>query len=144
MAGYVSVAARETMLTSISGSDLTVALLNNSFSAFPGFVIPFGFSSWASISAYEVTGSGYTPGGASLSAISIGFDPEWPADVWYNGSNIIWNTVTLETCGLVLYRKTSGLVIEIVQFSEPLPKSSISGPFSISWTDGHLMDMITG
>ena len=140
MATYVTDQAREVMLTSVSGSDLYVALLNISTPTDP-YTLKANYGNWDSLSAYEVTGTNYLAGGVLLSAISISADTV--NNAYFDGSNIIWNNVTITAYGLAIYRRVSGLVIEIVLFDNA-PLTSTNGPFTVSWTNQQILRAISG
>jgi hypothetical protein len=139
MASVVTNKARETMLTSVSGTDLKVALLNNGIVDLTLDQLR-SYELFSEISTHEVTATNYTQGGISLSDIAVSSDTNNYS--WYDGSNLVWNNVTLEAYGLVVYREVSDMIVCIIKFEEPLPKESINGPFTVAWTDSHLLRMI--
>lgn len=139
MASVVTNLAKETMIAAISGTDLKIALLNNVVSATAGILSDY--NSWTSLSAFEISGTGYTAGGVSLSGLSA-YSSSSTDRAYFNGNSIIWNTVTISTYGYALYRSTSNLVVVIVEFSGDKPKVSTSGPFSIAWNSNQILQMI--
>ena len=139
MPSVVTNLAKELMIGAISGSDLKIALLDGVVSADAGTLKDY--NSWTDLSAFEITGTGYTSGGVNLSGLSA-YSISSTDTAYFNGDSIIWNTVTISSYGYALYRSTSNLVVAIVQFSGNLPKVSISGPFSIAWNNNQILQMI--
>lgn len=143
MPSVITNAAKETMIAAISGADLKIALLNNLVVSAADTDLK-DFSNWNQLSAYEISGTGYTAGGVSLIGLSA-YSNSSTDIAYFNGSSITWSTSTISAYGYTLYRSTSGLIVSIVQFNgvtDGNPKYSISGPFSISWNENKILQMI--
>ena len=139
MPSVVTNIAKETMIAAISGTDLNLALLDNIVLSASDTLKDY--SNWSELSAREISGTGYTAGGITLSGLSA-YSSSSTDQAYFNGDSIIWNTATISSYGYCIYRSISGLVITIVEFSGTKPKTSTSGPFSIAWTDNKILEMI--
>lgn len=82
----------------------------------------------------EVIGTGYTAGGATLSAkaITVNDVNDWTE---YSADNAVWTLSTLTARGAVVYESVGGNLITYVDFN--VDKVSSAGDFTIGWhTDG--------
>ena len=140
MPNIVTNLAKETMISAVSGSDLKIALLNGIASSGTEEDLK-NFGAWSDLSAYEITGEGYDPGGVTLSGTSA-YSVSADEKAYFNGSSITWPDSTISTYGYALYRSTSGLVVNITAFNSPLPKTSTNGPFTMSWDNNRILQMI--
>jgi hypothetical protein len=143
MPSVITNTAKTTMISSISGADMYIALLNNVTLSAASY-LKENFGSWSSLSAHEISGTGYTAGGVLLTGTSA-YSSSANDTAYFNGSTVLWNTATISSYGFALYRQISGLVIAIVQFSgvtEGSPETSVSGPFSVTWSNNQLLQMV--
>jgi hypothetical protein len=145
MPTVITDAARLTMLTSISGDDVKAALMGVAVAGMPDWMLVTK-STWASLSAYEASGTGYTPGGASLSGVSV-----YNSSIisYYDGNSITWNNITISAYGVAIYRETADLVIAIIQFPADTSvdppttyRTAVNGPFSVAWSDSHILKVL--
>lgn len=141
--GVVTNSSRELMIGAISGADLNIALLNDVVLTSAQSYLR-EISNWTTLSAYEISGTGYTAGGVNLTTVSA-YSTTANDYAYFNGNAVIWNMATISAYGYALYRSTSGLVVAVVAFggvSSGNPKLSTSGPFSISWNSNQMLQMI--
>ena len=87
MPSVITNASKEIMIAAISGSDLKVALLDGVVSAAAGTLKDY--SNWSSLSAYEISGTGYTTGGVALSAGVSAYSSSSTDTAYFNGNSII-------------------------------------------------------
>ena len=85
-----------------------------------------------SCSAYEVTGTGYTAGGATLTDVTIGLKTATTTFQFW-ASECSWTNSTITARYAVIYSVTTGYLISYVDFGED--KSSAEGLFKIDFDD---------
>ena len=104
------------------GDTIKVALLDNthSFSATD--------SVWSDVSANEISGTGYTAGGATLANQSI----SGTTTVKLDGDNVAWSSATFTAYHIVLYDTTNSNSL-ICSFDLGGAKTVASGTFTIQW-----------
>jgi len=142
MPNIVTNLAKETMISAVSGSDLKIALLDNIVLSAEDTIKDIG--SWTVLSANEISGTNYKAGGVSLSGVSA-YSSDVDNRAYFNGNSVNWTNATISAYGFSLYRSTSNLVINIVQFngvSEGNPKISTNGTFSMAWDSNKILQMI--
>jgi len=140
MSVIITNVAKETMLSAVSGSDLKAALMGSGMSTETS--AQRAYTNWSEISGYEASGTGYTAGGVNLSGTSAYFTNYPPVDAaWFDGESITWAAVTLSAYGMVIYRETNGLVVEVISFTSA-PLIVNNGSFSVSWSTNHIMQMV--
>lgn len=90
---------------------------------------------WDDVVANEVTGTGYTAGGATIATATISYDSG--TNVFkLDGADVSWTTSTITARYGVIYDSTPGTnatrpLIAYVDFGENV--SSSAGTFSITW-----------
>lgn len=111
-----------------------VALLNSSFSYVSGTHVLY-----TDVSAYEISGTGYTAGGASLSGKASGYVDT--TNVYLDATDVYWGTgATFSNVGYaVLYRTSDGKIRDIKSFSPA--KSVTAGTFTIQWNSGGILKL---
>lgn len=139
MPSVVTNYAKEIMINAISGSDMKIALLNDIVLSSESNLKDF--RNWSELSAYEVSGIGYTAGGITLSGTS-GYSSSADDKAYFNGNSVIWDNISVSAYGYALYRSNSGLVISIVEFSGDKPKVANKGSFCIEWNNNIILQMI--
>lgn len=110
-------------------STVKVALLSNAYTPSQDTHDYFN-----DVSGFEVTGTGYTAGGATLTSRSVSINPATNTTT-FNAADVSWPSSTITARYAVIYESTgtastSGLV-GYVDFGEDV--SSSSGTFSITW-----------
>ena len=94
-----------------------------------------GVTYWAAIASGEITGSGYSASGKTVSGMTIGFTGHNPTVIRLDGSDVSWASATITARYAVLYKDTgngsTSPVICWVDFGSD--QSSSSGTFEIQW-----------
>ncbi len=106
----------------LAGDTIKVALMNNShaFSA--------ANSTWSDVSANEVSGTGYTAGGATLALKTV-------TGGKFDAADVIWTGLTTTAYHAVVYNSTTGDLIASIDFGGA--KTFTVGTFRIIWnSDG--------
>ena len=88
----------------------------------------------------EVTGTGYTAGGATLASATVTVDNTDNEGV-FDAADVSWTSSTITARGAVLYKSTGTAATDtlICYFDFVTDKSSSSGTFTIQWgTEGIL------
>lgn len=110
---------------------IKVALLNNSHSFAASSVTN---SSWADVSANEVSGTNYTAGGVTLSGKSVAVDNSDNEGV-FDATDASWATSTITAYHAVIYDDTTtspaDCLIASIDFGGAV--TSTAGTFSIVW-----------
>jgi len=83
---------------------------------------------WSDVSAYEVSGTGYTAGGAALSGKVLSINNNV---ISFDANDVTWSSSTITARYAVVYEVSSGKLILYVDFGEN--KSSSDGDFTIQW-----------
>lgn len=91
------------------------------------------------VSAYEISGSGYTAGGATLANRSFTVDTANDR-VYLNADNVSWASATFTARYAVVYKDTgtasTSPILVLIDFGQDY---SVSGAtFSIEWSSGHV------
>lgn len=110
------------------GDTVKVALLDNSH-AFDA-----DDDGWASVSANEASGTGYTAGGQALSGQATSVDDTDDEGVW-DATDIAWTTATITAYHAVIYDDTptspADPLICSIDFGGA--KTATAGTFTIAW-----------
>lgn len=118
-----------------SGShDIKVALLNNTYT------IDADHNLWSDVSAYEVSGSGYTSGGQSL-ANKIVTQDNTNDLAYFDADDVTWANSTITARYAVLYDNTLINKDLICVFDFGSDQSSSSGDFTISWNASGILQI---
>lgn len=113
------------------GDTIKVALLDNSHSFTPEDDV------WSDISANEVSGTGYSAGGATLANQAVSIDDTDDEGVW-DADDVSWTTASFTAYHAVIYDTsvTNDLILSIDFGGE---QTVTSGTFTIQWnTEGIL------
>jgi hypothetical protein len=113
----------------LSSDTLKVALIDNSYSFSGASVV------WTDIQSAQITGTGYTSGGATLSnaSITLGDTTKFDAD------DVSWTSGTFSCSGAVVYNDTSTNKDLICYFDFGGNQSVSTGTFTLQFdTDGIL------
>lgn len=90
---------------------------------------------WDDVSSYEVTGTGYTAGGATLGSKTVGYTSGTNVTK-FDAADVSWTSSTITARYAVVYLSTGSSstspLIAYVDFGSD--QSSSSGTFSISWS----------
>ena len=90
---------------------------------------------WDDVSSYEVTGTGYTAGGATLASKTVGYTSGTNVTK-FDAADVSWTSSTITARYAVVYLSTgsssTSVLIAYVDFGSD--QSSSSGTFSISWS----------
>ena len=107
-----------------------VALLNDIFSTSSVSQIA-AVSAFSDISAtWEVTGTGYTEGGATLASNEVVSDLT-NSRAYLSAADVSWTSSTITSYGAVVWRTADSLPIVFIDFSGR--KSTTSGTFLVPW-----------
>lgn len=91
---------------------------------------------WSTPQAYEISGTGYTTGGITLSSVTSSL----VSGVWtFNAANISWTTATFSAYYAIIYDSTPGTaatdpLIGYINFGGV--ESPSAGTLAISWASG--------
>lgn len=91
---------------------------------------------WSEVSVYEASAVGYSAMPLTASTIATNTSDS----VYWDGTNIVWSTVTLSPYGYCIYRISDGIIVGFVEF-DSAPLIAINGSISIVWNDGGIMDI---
>jgi hypothetical protein len=107
------------------------ALLDNSHS------FSASDSTWADISANEISGTGYTAGGATLASLTIAVASNIAR---WDAADVSWTTATFSAYHAVIYdtSNSDSLVCSIDLGGE---QSVVAGTFSIEWSSGGILSL---
>lgn len=90
----------------------------------------------------EVSGTGYTAGGATLASTSVTKDTTDDEGV-FDAENVTWSSSTITARGAVVYKSTgvagTSQLICYVDFGED--KSSSNGDFTIQWNSEGILNL---
>jgi len=92
---------------------------------------------WSEVSAYEVTAVGYNS--VSLTSPTISLINE--SVISWDGDNIVWSGVTLNSYGYTIYRVSDGIVVGFVEFTNS-PIITVNGSITIQWNSNGIMNII--
>ncbi len=109
------------------GDDIKIALLTDSHTTNVDTQ-----HDWADVSANEVSGSGYSAGGKSLTSLAVTVDDTDDEGV-FDAANISWTSSTITARYAVIYNDSASNdeLIAIIDFGEN--KTSTNGTFEIQW-----------
>ena len=122
-------------LINLSANSFAVALLNG-FATSGSSDIMKQVTNYSEISAFEVSGTGYSALPLSASTLSANSSQV----VFWDGNDIIWNNVTINTYGLAIYRLSVGLVVGFIDFGEQ--KIAVNGSITIQWNVNGIANII--
>lgn len=122
------------------GTDtLKVALLTSSHSFAASSVTN---DTWADISANEVSGTGYTAGGATLTSLAVTVDNTDNEGV-FDAADVTWSSSTITARYAVIYDDTvtspADMIIACFDFGSD--QSSSSGDFTIQWSAEGILNL---
>lgn len=90
---------------------------------------------WDDVSSYEVSGTGYTAGGATLGSKTVGYTSGTNVTK-FDAADVSWTSSTITARYAVVYLSTgsssTSVLIAYVDFGSD--QSSSSGTFSITWS----------
>lgn len=90
----------------------------------------------------EVTGTGYTAGGATLASVTVTADTTNDKGV-FDAADVTWTTSTITARGAVIYKSTgtasTSNLVGYVDFGAD--KTSSAGDFTISWNSGGILTL---
>jgi hypothetical protein len=90
----------------------------------------------------EVSGTGYTAGGATLASVSISADNTDNEGV-FDAADVTWSSSTITARGAVIYKSTgtasTSKLIAYIDFGAD--KSSSSGDFTIQWDSEGILNL---
>lgn len=97
---------------------------------------------WSDISANEVSGTGYSAGGAALSGKSVTVDNTGDKGV-FDASDVTWGSSTITARFAALYKDTgvAGTSPIVCVFDFSTDKSSSSGNFIIQWNASGILTL---
>lgn len=104
-----------------------VALLGNAEPA-------IGDEDWSDVSGDEISGTGYTTGGASLTTPAV---TRSNAVVTWDADNVVWTTATFTAYHAVVYETVTSKLIMHFDFGGAV--SSAGDNFVIQWSDNGLL-----
>ena len=97
-------------------------------------------NTWSDISANEVSGTGYTAGGASLTTPAVTQDDTNDKAV-FDADDVSWSNSTITAHFAVLYDDTLTNDDLIACFDFGSDKSSSSGSFTIQWDSNGIIEL---
>ncbi|MFW6247184.1 MAG: hypothetical protein ACOC22_03380 [bacterium] len=93
-------------------------------------------SDWTSVSANEVSGTGYSAATLIAPTVSVNSSDV----VYWDGSNITWDNVTVSPYGCAIYRTNDNLVVGYIEFTDA-PKIAVNGTIAIQWNENGIMNI---
>ena len=121
---------------SMAGIDLTAssalkcALIGNIFASSAAAAIA-DIQSFSAISAaWEVSGTSYTAGGATLTGTGVSEDDIGDKGA-FSAANVTWPTATISAYGAFIYRVSDSFPVCAIDFG--VVKTSTAGDFTIQW-----------
>jgi hypothetical protein len=83
----------------------------------------------------EVSGTGYTSGGAQITGLSVATDTSGDAG-WWDGNDVSWASSTITARGAVVYKSTGASSTDnlICYFDFGSDQTSTNGTFTIQWS----------
>jgi hypothetical protein len=87
------------------------------------------------VTTNEVTGTGYTLGGASITTLSVTTDTTNDRGVW-DGADVTWASSTITARGGIIYKSTGVTANDnlVCYIDFGADKSSSNGSFTIQWS----------
>lgn len=94
------------------------------------------------VSANEVSGTGYTAGGATLASVAVTADNTDNEGV-FDAADTTWSTSTITARGAVLYKDTGNAATSpvICYFDFGSDKVSSAGDFTIAWNSEGILNL---
>ena len=90
----------------------------------------------------EVSGTGYTAGGATLASVTVSVDNTDNEGV-FDAADVTWSTSTITARGAVIYKSTgtasTSKLIGYIDFGSD--KSSSAGNFTIQWNSEGILNL---
>lgn len=108
---------------SLSGTTVKCALLGSGYT-----FDQENHEHWSDVSANEVSGTGYTAGGAALANKAV---TEASRITKFDADDVVWTNSSITARYAVLYETTNNHLILCVDFGEN--KTSSGGSFTIQW-----------
>lgn len=93
-------------------------------------------SDWTSVSANEVSGTGYSAKTLTAQTVSANSGDV----VYWDGSDVTWDDVTVSPYGCAIYRTSDNLVVGYIEFTDA-PKIAVNGTISIQWNANGIMNI---
>lgn len=94
------------------------------------------------VNANEVTGAGYTAGGATLANKSVTVD-DANDKAYFDADNVTWSSSTITARYAVIYKDTgtpaTSTILDIKDFGQD--ETSSGGNFTIQWDAGGIFDI---
>ena len=119
---------------SLSGDTYHLSLMNEYVSSSSEATLK-QVSTWADVSAYEVSATGYSAVELTAPTISATVNNV----VYWDGTNITWSGVTLSAAGHTVYRGSDGLVVGFVEYTEIV--EAVNGDITIAWNANGIMNI---
>jgi hypothetical protein len=94
----------------------------------------------------EVTGTGYTAGGATLASVTYTQDNTGDQGVW-DAADVTWATSTITARGAVIYKSRGGAATadELVNYVDfGVDKSSVAANFTVQWDSAGILNIKNG
>jgi len=90
----------------------------------------------------EVTGTGYTAGGAEITSKAVTQDDTDDEGV-FDGANVTWASSTITARGAVVYKSTGAAATDnlVAYFDFTADKSSNNGDFTIQWSTEGIVNL---
>lgn len=101
-----------------------------------------GHTRRADVTSYEVSGTGYTAGGAQITGLTVTQDNSGDAGVW-DGADVSWPSSTITARGAIIYRSTGNAADDnlVCYFDFGTDQSSSNSTFSITWSSSGIMKL---
>jgi len=117
---------------SLSADTFYCALLNSTITSEDTSAIQ-RFESYSDVSAYEVTGVGYSTSGEQLTSLSLSASDEGNNTVWV-ADDLSWTNATFDASGAVIYKDGGYPVVGVISFTTEQSVSNSS--FNLKFTNG--------
>lgn len=118
----------------LNSDTFKVALLTNAFSAANTFTGTSTNAQYSDVSAVEVSGTGYTAGGAALGSSALTSNA---GVVTFTGNSASWTSATFTAKYAVIYSSTASnhdiLGYMDLDTSAPTGDSATNGTFTVNW-----------
>lgn len=93
---------------------------------------------WADVSTQEVTGTGYTAGGATLAGKTMTYDSA-NNKIVIDADDVTWASSTITARYAVIYDSASNVLMGYIDFESD--QSSSNGNFTIQWATGGIFNI---
>jgi len=122
----------------LSADPLKVALIDNIFTTSAVSAIA-NTSDWGDVSAtWEITGTGYTAGGAALTGCNV-IENDSLTKMVFSATDVTWSSSTVNAYGATIYRISDRLPVCAIDFGGV--KSSVVGNFTIQWNSNGVLNL---